>query len=62
MSDLYADMRQIMDRLRENGGTCEIHAEDFPDMATGEYMKALYRLRLNRRIRLVSPAVWEVVQ
>lgn len=63
VSDIYsiANMRVIMAYLRAHGGSAEIHARLF-DMTTGEFSSALYRLKSNRRIRLVGRSTWEVVE
>lgn len=63
VSDIYhiANQRAIMAYLRSQGGRAEIHARLF-DMKPGEYTAALYRLKSNRRIRLVGRSTWEVVE
>lgn len=63
VSDIYhlANQRAILAYLRSQGGEAEIHAQQF-GMKPGEFSAALYRLKSNRRIRLVGKSRWEVVE
>lgn len=55
-------MRAIMTNLRSRGGQGELHSWFFPRFTKSDYMSALYRLRMNGRIRLVAPCTYEVVE
>lgn len=60
MTDLYENMRVILERIRAEGGRAEIHAKDF-GLGMADYTQALQRLKANKRIRNVANSIWEVL-